>query len=101
MSRHRHKHHQHFPRPIARFIQLEGGQYGTVDLVALTPHQLEMQLGGDFVRFSRDQAQDFRDAIQLFINLGAEHPPSPMAREEGELVEEMQEQIAAQRARPV
>ena len=97
-NRHR-EHHRHFPRPIARFLQLEGGQYGTVDLIALTPHHLEMQLGGDFVRFTRDQAADFRAAIELFLELGGERPPpSPMARdEEGEIVEDVQEEIIVQR----
>jgi hypothetical protein len=63
------KHPPKFPRPIARFLQLEGGQYGTCDLVALTRHQLELQLGGDFVDFTRAQAGDLRDAVQKFLDL--------------------------------
>lgn len=99
MSRHR-EHHRHFPRPIARFLQLEGGQYGTVDLIALDPHHLEMQLGGDFVRFTRDQAKDFRDAIQLFIELAVEHTPtSPAATEGGAVVEEV-DAVIIERPRP-
>jgi hypothetical protein len=63
------KHHPRFPRPIARFLQLEGGQYGTCDLCAVTRHRLELQLGGDFVYFTREQASDLRDAVQKFLDL--------------------------------
>jgi hypothetical protein len=61
-------HHRRFPRTVARFLQLEGGQYGTLDLVAITDDKLELQLGADFVQFTREQAEDLRDAVQKFLD---------------------------------
>jgi hypothetical protein len=84
MARNR-EHHHGFPRPIARFLQLEGGQYGTVEVTALTPHQLEVQLGMDFVRFNRREAEGLRDAVQGFLELGPPRPPPPRV----EVVEEV------------
>jgi hypothetical protein len=94
----RHHHHHKFPRPIARFLQLEGGQYGTVDMTALTPHKLEVQLGVDFVQFSRKQAEDLRDAVQAFLDLGrpredSDRPPPPSDRRSDRRGEEVEEEI--------
>lgn len=90
MDRHHHHHHPQFPRAITRFFQLEGGQYGTVEMTALTAHKLEVQLGADFVQFTRKQAEDLRDAVQTFLDLGAEHPPRPHGSSE-EVVEKIEE----------
>jgi hypothetical protein len=89
-------HHRKFPREIARFFQLEGGQYGTVDLVALTAHVLELQTGSDFVQFTREQAADLRDALQRFLELG-EHEPGE--QEAVEVVAEVIERNQAGRRR--
>lgn len=92
MARNREHHHHGYPRPIARFIQLEGGQYGTIDMTALTPHRLEFQLGVDFVQFTRKQAEDLRDAVQLFIDLAVERrPPNGEEVVEEEVVEVIEE----------
>ena len=93
-------HSRKFPRPVARFVQLQGGQYGTVDLLAITDDVLELQLGGDFVRFTRDQAEDLRDAVQKFLCFEKEEEERRERRaggrreeceEEEELVEEVLE----------
>jgi hypothetical protein len=63
------KHRTHFPRTISRFTALEGGQYGTATLLAITPETLEVQLGGDFVQFSRRQAEELRNAVGRFLEL--------------------------------
>src|SRR5437016_4144062 len=68
----RQKIHRHFPRQIARFLHLQGGQYGTLVLMALTDDTLELQLGGDFVQFTREQSEDLRDAVQKFLCLESE-----------------------------
>ena len=93
MARNREQQHHGFPRPIARFIQLEGGQYGSVDMRALTPHRLEFQLGVDFVVFTHKQAEDLRDAVQMFIDLGVERhaPAREEVVEEEEIVEVVEE----------
>jgi hypothetical protein len=59
--------HRRFPRMLERFQNLEGGVYGTLDLVATTAEQLELQTGDDYVRFDRAQATQLRDAIDRFL----------------------------------
>jgi hypothetical protein len=56
-----------FPRKLGRFINLEGGLYGTLDLVAITDELLELQTGEDFIRFDREQAKNLRDTIDKFL----------------------------------
>ena len=82
-------HPRKFPRTIARFLQLQGGQYGTLDLVAITDDSLELLLGADFVRFTREQAEDLRDAVQKFLAI---------ERVEEEVREERREERAIGRA---
>jgi hypothetical protein len=59
--------HHHFPRKLGRFINLEGGLYGTLDMVAITADLLELQTGEDFIRFDRDQAANLRDTLDKFL----------------------------------
>jgi hypothetical protein len=59
--------HPHFPRKLGRFINLEGGLYGTLDMVAITADLLELQTGEDFIRFDRDQAANLRDTLDRFL----------------------------------
>ena len=87
------KHPRKFPREIARFLHLEGGQYGTLDLLAMTAHTLELQTGADFVLFTREQATDLRDAVQKFLDLC--ELDAPQGQETVEVVEEL-----APRAQP-
>jgi hypothetical protein len=61
------KHHR-FPRKMGRFINLEGGLYGTLDLVAITADLLELQTGEDFIRFDRAQATNLRDTLDKFLS---------------------------------
>ena len=56
-----------FPRKLGRFINLEGGLYGSLDMVAITADVLELQTGEDFIRFDRAQAQNLRDTIDKFL----------------------------------
>jgi hypothetical protein len=63
-----HKHR--FPRKLGRFLNLEGGMFGTLDLLAITPHVLELQTGdSDFIRFDRAQAENLRETIEKFLAL--------------------------------
>jgi hypothetical protein len=69
-----------FPRKLGRFINLEGGLYGQLDMVAITADLLELQTGEDFVRFDRAQATNLRDTIDKFLTLdkaaaAADEPP--------------------------
>jgi hypothetical protein len=61
--------HGAYPRKLGRFINLEGGLYGTLDMVAITADLLELQTGEDFVRFDREQATNLRDTLDKFLAL--------------------------------
>ena len=93
----RHKTHRSFPRHIARFRHLQGGQYGTLELVALTDDTLELQLGSDFVQFTREQAEDLREAVKKFLCLEEEEEERRERREERreEREEELAEEVVA------
>jgi hypothetical protein len=78
------RHHHRFPRMLGRFLNLEGGLYGSLHLVALTRETLELQTGEDFVRFDRAQAKNLRDTIDKFLAL-----EEPIHHEGGGEVEEV------------
>lgn len=86
-------HSRRFPRPIALFRHLQGGQYGTAELLAITDDVLELQLGADYVRFTREQAERLRDAVQKFLCLENEEEER-RERRPGERREEREEEIA-------
>ena len=99
-----------FPRRLGRFINLEGGLYGTLDLVAITDTLLELQTGEDFVRFDRAQAKNLRDTIDKFLAFDHHHehrhPGEERVEEDGaavevQMIEESREDFTrAKRARP-
>jgi ABC-type Zn2+ transport system substrate-binding protein/surface adhesin len=65
------EHHRiRFPHAIARFDDLQGGQYGTLGLLALTRHELEVRMGGDYVEFPRARVLELRNALDRFLELG-------------------------------
>ncbi len=78
------KHHA-FPRKLGRFINLEGGLYGTLDIVAITADLVELQTGEAFIRFDRDQATNLRDTLDKFLAFDKRE-----ARPEGEDVEDVE-----------
>jgi len=63
------KRRREYPITIARFFDLQGGLYGTIDLIAKNEHHVELQLGGDYVRLTRHQAKELQDALQAFRDL--------------------------------
>lgn len=79
------QHRKHrFPRDLGRFLNLEGGMYGSLDIRAMTPHILELETGdGDFLRFDRRQATELRDSVDRFLAL--DHPEVPLPA--GDVVE--------------
>ncbi len=94
-----------FPRRLGRFINLEGGLYGTLDLVAITDRLLELQTGEDFVRFDRHQAKNLRDTIDKFLAFDHHEHPEGRVEVQGaavavEMIEEAREDFTrAKRAR--
>ena len=95
-----------FPRRLGRFINLEGGLYGQLDLVAITATLLELQTGEDFVRFDRHQATNLRDTIDKFLAFDHHEHHQEERAEVGaavavEMIEEAREDFTrAKRARP-
>ncbi len=94
-----------FPRRLGRFINLEGGLYGTLDMVAITDRLLELQTGEDFVRFDRHQAKNLRDTIDKFLAFDHHEHSEERVEEVGaavavEMIEEAREDFTrAKRAR--
>jgi len=94
-----------FPRRLGRVINLEGGLYGTLDMVAITDRLLELQTGEDFVRFDRHQAKNLRDTIDKFLAFDHHEHPEERVEEVGaavavEMIEEAREDFTrAKRAR--
>lgn len=56
-----------FPFTLQRFRGLRGGSTGDVTVLARSRKLLEIQLGGDWVQFQRDDAIALLCALQAFI----------------------------------
>jgi hypothetical protein len=69
------KHHSCYPVTVARYFNLQGGTYGTIDLIAPDDDHLELQLGGDFVRLTRNQVEELRCGLKSFLDLEWREPP--------------------------
>jgi hypothetical protein len=94
------KHRHRFPRKMGRFINLEGGLYGTLDLVAITDRLLEFQTGEDFIRFDRDQAANLRDTIEKFLAFEHHQGEPELTEEVATVVVEEQREDFARAKRP-
>jgi hypothetical protein len=92
------KHHA-FPRKLGRFINLEGGLYGTLDMVAITAELLELQTGEDFIRLDRDQATNLRDTIDKFLSFDKHAAPEGQEVEVEEQAVLVEEQAVVTRPR--
>lgn len=69
---------------IVSFKNLPGGIYGSLVLLAITPEVLEVRLGADFVRLSREEVKGLGRAALVFLELGRKGgrkiaPPSPVS----------------------
>jgi len=99
----RENHHREFPRQIARLTHLEGGAYGEIVLKAITRHQLELDLGNEFVLLDREQASALRDAVHGFLALDEKHREREAERNDvqeiGEAIDELADEIVKE-ARP-
>ena len=83
--------HRFYPHHLVRFLNLQGGQYGALELVALSDDVLELQLGGDFVRLTRKQAEEMLDGVQKFLALETHERHRRRERETREGEEEERE----------
>lgn len=62
-----------YPANLLRITGLEGGQYGTIDVIARAHDMLELNYGGDFSDLSRTDVEALIDALQRFLAMGHEH----------------------------
>jgi preprotein translocase subunit YajC len=93
-------HHPRFPRMLGRFINLEGGIYGSLELIAITDQALEVQWGdSDFLRFDRDQATNLRDTIDKFLALDKGAAGEAEELVEAEAVEVLEEVVTRPKRR--
>ena len=88
------EHHKDFPRQIARLSGLEGGAYGEIFLKAITRRQMELDLGNEFVLFTREQACALRDAVHYFLELDERHEERRDERGEVKEIEHAIEELA-------
>ena len=65
-------HMKHFPKPLISFRKLQGGQFGTLDVQAATPHSVQLSLGSDFIYLTRPQWIALRCAVDRFFHCETE-----------------------------
>jgi hypothetical protein len=75
---------RHFPKKLISFRKLQGGQYGTLDVSAVSPDYVQAALGGDFVQFTRPQWIAMRSMVDRFF--GSETERVILTRDDGEPV---------------
>jgi hypothetical protein len=98
---------KHFPKPLISFRKLQGGQFGTLDVQAATPHTVQLSLGSDFIYLTRPQWIALRCAVDRFfrcetetvIVAQAQQGGRPVIFEERE-VEEREEEIEEEEIAP-
>ena len=61
-----------FPKKLISFRNLQGGQYGTLDITAREPTLVELALGGDYIWLTPDQWIALRSAIDPLFGLQTE-----------------------------
>ena len=88
------QHHREFPRTVARLSGLEGGAYGEIVLKAITRHQMELDLGNEFVLFNREQACALKDAVHTFLELEVRAEERREERHEVQEIEHAIEELA-------
>ena len=58
-----------FPKKLIAFRNLQGGQYGTLDVTAREATEVELALGGDYVWLTPDQWIALRSAIDPIFGI--------------------------------
>jgi hypothetical protein len=61
-----------FPKKLISFRNLQGGQYGTLDVTAREPTLVELALGGDYVWLTPEQWVALRSVIDPMFGLQTE-----------------------------
>ena len=73
-----------FPKKLISFRRLQGGQFGTLDVSAVSPEYVQLAFGSDFIQLTRPQWIALRSMIDRFF--GSETERVILTREDGEPV---------------
>jgi hypothetical protein len=90
----------HFPKPLISFRKLQGGQFGTLDVQATGPHDVQLALGNDFVQLTRGQWLSLRSSVDRFFGCETEVIVTAESERGGVIVEEREEEIEEEVVRP-
>lgn len=75
---------KHYPKSLISFRKLQGGQFGTLDVSAISPDYVQLALGTDFIQLTRAQWIALRSAGDRFFHSEAER--AILTRDDGEPV---------------
>jgi hypothetical protein len=90
-----------FPKKLISFRNLQGGQYGTLDVTAREAGLVELALGGDYVWLTPDQWIALRSAIDPLFGLETERETVVVATDDqGQpmVIEEVERVVTRKRA---
>lgn len=82
-----------YPKPLISFRRLQGGQFGTLDVSALSANSVQLALGSDYIALTRAQWLSLRTVIDK--EFGTERETVILTDSEGEPIvfEEEEEEI--------
>jgi hypothetical protein len=90
-----------FPQKLISFRNLQGGQYGTLDVTAREANVVELALGGDYVWLTPDQWVALRSAIDPVFGLRTERETVVVATDDRGhpmVIEEVERVVARKRS---
>jgi hypothetical protein len=64
--------HHRFPKSLLTLEDLEGGDFGTLEVTALDRNTVQIELGGDYVALDRSQWAAVRAAIDPLFGVDLE-----------------------------
>ena len=98
----RHHHPAPFPRLLLSMRNLQGGQYGTLDVTARAADTVELALGGDYVWLQPDEWRALRAAVDKFFctDLEATVVVTTTRTEERQEVEVLEDRECEPESRP-
>jgi hypothetical protein len=89
---------KHFPKPLISFRKLQGGQFGTLDVSATDPHDVQLALGTDFVSVTRSQWIALRTSVDRFF--GCESETVVLVSDDGDAIVFEEHEEAFEEVRP-
>jgi hypothetical protein len=90
-----------FPKKLISFRNLQGGQYGTLDVTAREATLVELALGGDYIWLTPEQWISLRSAIDPVFGLETERETVVVATDDKGhpvVIEELERVVTRKRA---